>query len=97
MSKHTPGPWARYGSIIRSIACNDRKLADVRVIDDEGQANARLMASSPDLLDALEGLVRINEEHNEAMIKIIGKPSLWNDDYLNASRAAIAKAKGEES
>lgn len=83
MSKHTPGPWARYGSIIRSIACNDRKIADVRVIDDEGQANARLMAAAPDLLEALEAALTILTD------------SVGDFDYDKAM-AAIAKAKGEQ-
>ncbi len=60
------------------------------------EANARLIAASPDLLEALKGLVRINEQHNEAISKIIGRPFGWKDEYLTAARAAIAKAEGGE-
>lgn len=84
MIKHTPGPWARYGSIIRSIACNDRKIADVRVIDDEGQANSILIVASPDMLEALEDLVAGS-----------GTSPGSNKRFAKA-RAAIAKARGEE-
>lgn len=53
-----------------------------------------LIAAAPDLLAALRGLVQINENHNESIAKIIGKPMSWKDDYLDAARAAIARAEG---
>lgn len=54
-----------------------------------------IMRAAPDLLDALENLVRINEQHNLSVQAVKGKPSGWKDDYLNQARAAISKAKGE--
>ena len=39
---------------------------------------------------ALEKLVRINEEHNEAIAKVMGKPLGWKDDYLNEAREVLA-------
>ena len=54
MNKFTSGPWTKHGSVIRSICDNERKVADVQVRDDEGQANAKLIAASPDLLVALQ-------------------------------------------
>lgn len=47
------------------------------------------------LLEALEGLVKINDEHNLAVEAICGRPLGWKDSYLDAARAAIARAKGE--
>ncbi len=44
------------------------------------QANARLMAAAPELLEALEGLLDTNKDTVDAVI---------------AAKAAIAKAKGE--
>lgn len=53
--------------------------------------------AADDLLEALEGLVAANEQWNEAMTDIIGRAPNWSDDYLDAARAAIAKAKGGDA
>lgn len=57
MNKYTLGPWARYGSVIRSLSGNERKIADVRIFDEEGVANAKLIVAAPDLLAALSALL----------------------------------------
>jgi hypothetical protein len=41
------------------------------------------------MAEALEALVRINEEHNEAISQIIGHPLNWKDDYLDQARSAL--------
>ena len=97
-TKHTPGPWHTHRDDtaplfprfyvtckgIRSIAImtggSDSSLAD------ENEANARLIAAAPELLEALQKL----------------QPILWNDsaicrayaDVEKLVEAAIAKAKG---
>lgn len=38
---------------------------------------------------ALKGLVRVNEEHNEAVQKIIGRPLAWKDVYLEEAREVL--------
>jgi hypothetical protein len=83
-TKHTPGPWAKSGSVIRGIAGSERKVADVQIIDGEGQANAKLIAASPDLLESLTNLVGLAK---------LGAARL--DKYhaaLATAEAAIAKA-----
>lgn len=49
-----------------------------------------LFDASWQIAKALEDLVRINEEHNAAISKIIGHPLGWKDDYLNAARDALS-------
>jgi hypothetical protein len=58
-------------------SCNTRS-------DHEAEANARLIAAAPDLLEALEDALEIISDH------------LDNDfpDFLHFARAAIAKTKG---
>jgi len=56
MSKHTPGPWVRNGSVVRGAGC-DRKVADVRISNDEGIANAKLIVAAPNLLTAAQKTV----------------------------------------
>jgi hypothetical protein len=105
MSKHTPGPWEANGYHIRQRITGTRSIAEVaytgphhtppneypkscRLVD---EANARLIAAAPDLLEALEKCAAV-----------IGAPQEghWaTDDEVNdaydSAVAAIAKAKGE--
>jgi len=91
--KHTPGPWRAVGGAIRPesakgytggyapilSAHHDKRLPDNR------EANAKLAAAAPELLDALRWLV----QHAPL-------PSLSGDyaaGYLSA-KAAIHKATG---
>lgn len=88
-TQHTPGTWVIY-------KVDDSTL--VLVLDDQGkpskkicrcggiseEANARLIAAAPELLQALEALIEI------------GKPDLSNpkyDSYFLTAREAIKKAR----
>lgn len=95
-TQHTPGPWqlttvpfelrstddaaSIYGPQSRDggaclIACVSRSAGD-----NEATANAQLIASAPELLQALKAFVESNSFHD--------------DLFINA-RAAIAKAEGK--
>lgn len=89
MSKYTPGPWEEmpvhgesYGrrifagsQYIASVGDSDQKTPD--------KSNARLIASAPDLLEALEALADyFDAGDNEC------RP-------IENARAAIAKARGQ--
>lgn len=55
-TKHTPGPWhvaANASAIVRDSA--DRDIA--KTLDDNREANARLIAAAPDMLEALHSAV----------------------------------------
>ena len=63
MSKHTPGPWKSRASGARSASFSVIAEMDERLVasvpprfhgpgDSDGQANARLIAAAPDLLEA---------------------------------------------
>ena len=89
-TKHTPGPWvvksARSGFYVESqfdvIVESLDEFGRYGAIDDE--ANARLIAAAPELLEALEGCIVVIDNGRV--------PSL---NFQAAARAAIAKAKGE--
>ncbi len=97
MSKHTSGPWFVTGNMTRYVEARIgggliQEVAACGPTDADGgygqqqEANARLISSAPDLLEALEGMVRKAQKQN------------WNDNYpaeLSAAYAAIAKARGE--
>lgn len=95
MPKHTQGPWKFFqvGKVIEVQASNAEQPPIVHWMgfDDcfrsleEHEANARLIAAAPELLEALESIIEL------------GKRDLSNekyDGYFETARAAIAKAKG---
>lgn len=90
--KHTPGPWAieQCGeNTIKVFKPHDKKRGRIATIKTRApewmqlsEADARLMASAPELLDALIELVKT---HSAAA----------SFKQIVAARSAIAKAKGE--
>ena len=87
-AQHTPGPWSDGMDIpITAKSCDKAGLSLVFVNRDdksEPEANARLIAAAPDLLEALQNMLGLTEA----------------SDYMGAreieqqARAAIAKATG---
>jgi hypothetical protein len=92
MSKHTPGPWKRcVGSGAVEIRggpvgnLTHPRVCRVLRTDPNCDANARLIAAAPDLLAALERLVR---QHGSDDVTYTG------DHPIAVARAAIHKAIG---
>ena len=98
-NKHTPGPWGQYESNGTIFVSQDG--ADLfpvcMVFPHEGEANASLIASSPELLEALEDSERIiSFALNNGMI--MGRQHKHDaESHLDGIRAAIRKARGEQS
>jgi hypothetical protein len=97
-AKHTQGPWAALMQDPPTIA--DRRGCRVALScvlpgqsAEEQQANARLIAAAPDLLEALRGLLRETKAKNPS-------PKVGKDFsllvYIEAARKAIARAEGEQ-
>jgi hypothetical protein len=101
MTNHTPGPWEANGYHIRQRVTGTRSIAEVaytgphhtpaheypkscRLVD---EANARLIAAAPDLLEALEAIM------GSDVFEWNGSAAFWLQDKV---KAAIAKAKGEQ-
>jgi hypothetical protein len=103
MTKHTPGPWAVCKAADRSkshdIMGNGFHIAEMIPFDgQEDTANARLIASAPDLLAVLRNAVENAEAGIEAAnrgdsdcIEIMLAHLEWIRDE---ARAAIRKAEG---
>jgi hypothetical protein len=79
MSAHTPGPWGLPNQYVKVRKCNF--LSHVHWDDEEGVANARLIAAAPDLLVALRDLVAN-----------LAEGDFISETRIDAARAAIAKA-----
>ena len=104
MSAHTPGPWRitdRYGVLTYQVGIDGRTVCTVwprqqgnrpSVVDTEpwpeGEANARLIAAAPDLLESLRELA-------ELAVLQFGMPPPGADGPLQKALAAIAKADGD--
>lgn len=46
-----------------------------------------------ELAEALRELVQCNEEWNDAVSSVIGRPAGWNDSYLKQARAVLSRAE----
>ena len=80
-AKHTPGPWhVANGCQIRSAKDQIAKAWMMR--NGEGLANANLIAAAPELLAALEMVMRRGRIDD-------------SEEAMNQVAAAITKAKGE--
>jgi hypothetical protein len=94
---HTPGPWdfwSGYNAVDKmeaEITADDGDIVIARYnhLIGEGEANARLIAAAPELLEALEQVCLIWDHHCDAHGD--GTPS----EAHARVRAAIAKAKGQ--
>lgn len=102
MNKHTPGPWSVnppffknwdsrciYG-VTEYVAC----VGGVENCRETIDANARLIAAAPELLEALEFLVFAFESCDETGY-VDGHGFIDTEDLKEKARQAIAKAKGE--
>lgn len=102
-TKHTPGPW-----IVKTAINGDRGIVApgigilaecfvaIRNMDEvspECEANARLIAAAPGLLEALEEMIEL------ASPNIYPQPDKSQSGWakLQRARAAIAKAKGGDA
>lgn len=88
MNKHTQGPWEFVDNSLVGPKIDNKPvwLRPVILRSETGiaEADARLIAAAPDLLEALELLLRLHE-----LISPI------EGDEVRKTRAAIAKARGE--
>ena len=88
-AKHTPGPWECDGDLVHKdgfeIAIVEAHYEDYVELQ---QANARLIAAAPDLLEALKVMVYLEESN------LRGEDDEDVCDELLFARAAISKATG---
>ena len=87
MNGHTPGPWRTswsYAGCWLVYCSDDPKASSHTHFSPEREADARLIAAAPDLLEALQIAVRQND-HDMVM----------TGEELRQCYAAIAAATGE--
>jgi hypothetical protein len=98
MSKFTNGPWLREGTTVYALMHAGWKKGveqfknrfycsvqhDKDCSEEEAEANARLIAAAPDLLEALEALFNAADSCTDL-----------TPDVMRKAQAAIKKARGE--
>lgn len=94
MSNHTPGPWNTNGEgntgyrIKTATKEGFSLIPNIEMTRDEMQANARLIAAAPDILQALTAIL--------ALSHLIPQPATHDGlqlaDALAAARAAVERA-----
>ena len=109
-TQHTPGPWKedKYGCVIDAggrVVCNEFCTTSIPLA--ESLANARLIAAAPELLEALENLLRNAYDKARYIAMLEGpeqdiaaaeaKESELDSPEMGRARAALAKAKGEQA
>lgn len=72
--KHTPGPWfpieyAGFWDLAQNPNYSDYSLLNEDNYGEEAQANAKLAAAAPDLLEALIEIIRISDRKHNAWDK----------------------------
>ena len=90
MNAYTPGPWelrhsTRHGYFFIDYPQPEGSATLTKL--DCGEADARLISATPDLLAALQDIVDAYQKHFDAM------PVAWQT-YDNIARQAIEKATG---
>lgn len=116
MSKHTPGPWKMRNRTGNHDWNNWRIAAedgpgrvggicrlDESLTGEESEANARLIAAAPELLEALRETLEFAIEANNRIQPPESKEEMesgfgcnsWTVDVFKRARAAIAKATAE--
>ena len=103
MSKHTPGPWKYIGRVSISggiewptVECSFKRFIQPEGRDqDECEANARLIAAAPDMLELITNLSGAYEGSDEQRSNELWNE--WNYKYwhlANAAKALLAKIEG---
>jgi hypothetical protein len=106
MSKHTPGPWfVAPRNEVNSAGHNIAMIADLdwgqyRDAEDNGEAefeaNARLIAAAPDLLEALKAAMAFLDENVADPDITAGMAQAYIKLRDINPKAIIAKAEGKE-
>jgi hypothetical protein len=96
-TQHTPGPWVTMptndGFAIKEKELLERGFSD-RIAEinhypkETAQANARLIAAAPELLEALEYVVKWHRDNDSGVGELYGR------DYITTAIQAIRHAKG---
>jgi hypothetical protein len=95
MNQHTQGPWSFKTNWCDMVASDEGVICIIMEDNEKGinrtklvnRANARLIAASPDLLEALESLIAMDDADGMGV-------DGWEKRF-NVARAAVSRARGQ--
>ena len=96
--KHTPGLWMAVGDYV--FGGEDESFESVcllknTIYSDSKEANARLIAAAPDLLEACLAMIEWDDREKDYAVSFEARMGLCEQGF-GKTRAAIAKATGEQ-
>lgn len=93
MSKHTPGPWIFSPEVptIRSQKESEFVACILGSGTAEDDANGRLIAAAPEMLEALKAIVKSYEAHEDGYARSVLRA------HFQAASTLIAKAEGRDA
>jgi len=100
MSEHTPGPWFIYKDEHEFVILQNRPVKNATAIaivysdDKPDEANARLIAAAPELLEALKKAREYVAKVNGSIAGAIGHENTIVKPDLDLIDATISKAEG---
>jgi len=96
---HTPGPWEQHNLMVYECSCGHTLAHLGGCTDPEAEANARLMAAAPDLLEFARYAIERIETLRGMTGYTEGDGDLWAGPWswtvVDAAREVIARATGE--
>jgi len=92
MSTHTPGPWRTHNHHVDAGKFRFLQTCMEGACEQEWQANARLIAAAPELLEALSVLLLATMNDGVFSSK---REVTYVNKVREQARAAIAKARGK--
>lgn len=98
-ANHTPGPWVANGHNVHTRPDESAVCVCVSMgtrNNAEASANARLIASAPELLEALEGAIGALEFSRDYHADLGNEDQAFAQSMLDAALSAIAKARGQQ-
>ena len=101
--KHTLGPWVVdqldgnvYGASHVCVAIPHGPAGERKNIQDEHDANARLIAAAPELKEALSAITTFLAREQARYPKSVADMPAIEDQLIAKGQAAIEKAEGRE-
>lgn len=100
-TQHTPGPWTTdfklYGGQynVGPVTQPNMTVARVNGRDGEQEANARLIAEAPAMLEAIKELVAEHDERNRMDCELPGHGGYADTGGIVLARAILARIEGQ--
>jgi hypothetical protein len=91
-TKHTKGNWnggKPNKDVFYVLSDNEKHICMLPANEENAEANAKLIAAAPEMLEALKYVIQWHREHDS------GEGELFGLDFVTTAIQAVSKAEGE--